>query len=342
MLIVVAPSWLNFAMGPRWVLLSAALPLVVAAAQPSGAACRGPLWTLVWALVGLAWAPHGFAAAFGAWQLVLLCAAWAVGSALVGLRPVAWGLCIGVGVNSGVAMLELAGVALVPSMAPPSGLLANRGVLGGIAAVGLVLAVALLRSWPAALMCAPALVLSSSRAAWMGLAVAGSVWVLRRAGAWRRVVLAWALLLGGYALLKGPSLWQSEALTHRLGVWWDLLGALTWHGAGIGQFESQFPLINTTVNTALGRMEFAHNDWLQLCYELGIGTVPLLWAFGRAASRSHPAALALIALCVIACFDFPLHLPHGILVAGLLAGWLCGSGAGRGADAGASRRGAPQ
>jgi len=330
-LIAVVPWWLNFAMGPRWVLLSAALPIAVVVAQPKLEPNWWPLWTLAWAIGSIAWAPHPMNAAWGAWQLVLLCAAFAVGTTLRNPNGLAWGLCAGVAVNSGVMLAELSGLQLVPTVAPPSGLLANRGVLGGIAAVALVLAWAQLRSWPLALLCAPSILFTSSRAAWIGLASTATLWAVRRYGAWASAGACWVAMLIGYVLLKGPAFWYDLAIGHRLAVWLDLLPGFTLLGVGAGQFESEFPLLNQRLDTSLGRMEFAHNDTIQFVYELGLGAIPLVGTLWWAAFRPHPAGYALLCLMVVALFDFPLHLPHGILVAGVLAGGLCGAWA-RGRD----------
>lgn len=324
-----APGLDNFAMGPKWAVVGIGVPLLLYWARPHWPACRIMALGLLWAALTFQWAPHHFSAGWGLWQMVLLAGAFALGTSLRNLNWLTLGLCAGIGVNSTFVIAELLGWSPFPPVAPPAGLFANRGVLAGIAVLAIILALSTRKWWFWAGICLPSLLFTHSRAATLGLAVAGSLWAARKGRVWW-ILAGWTGLFLAYGLWKGDALRFDTAIGHRLAIWVDLLPGMALFGQGIGQFEPLFPYLNLRLDTLSGRMEFAHNDPLQLCFELGLGAGLVLWGIFRPALCEHPAGYALVALFVISLFDFPLHLPHGILLAGLLAGHLSRSGTGDG------------
>lgn len=104
---------------------------------------------------------------------------------------------------------------------------------------------------------------------------------------------------------------------------WSMSAQRPWFGWGPGSFEVVFPLFHGAyLRDANGRpqarVEFAHNDWLQLLAETGrLGALILLiplaltawrgWREGGPAGRAGLAGCGLIALH--GWIDFPLHAP---------------------------------
>jgi len=108
---------------------------------------------------------------------------------------------------------------------------------------------------------------------------------------------------------------------------WRMAQARPLYGWGAGTFEVVFPVFQGSYlrderGRATARLEFAHNDWLQLLAECGLaGAVVLFGAAGLRFWRSWreagaSARLALGGLALVAGYawiDFPLHNPAVLL-----------------------------
>jgi hypothetical protein len=133
------------------------------------------------------------------------------------------------------------------------------------------------------------------------------------------------LALGGVAF--GP--WRHAAIDDRVTIWSDAARGLTPIGRGIGQFYTSFPLFESRMDPSTTRIEHAHNDWLELGFELGIpGVAFALWLVWSAlrGKGAEEDKLAFAAFCISACFAFPFHNPATAFMAVVLAGGLLASG----------------
>lgn len=124
---------------------------------------------------------------------------------------------------------------------------------------------------------------------------------------------------------------DGEALDLRVVVsrdTWRMALARPWFGWGSGCFEIVFPVFQGKYlrhpdGRPAARFEFAHNDWLQICAELGFLGAPLLvlpamlvawkaWRRARLPGRFALAGCGLIALH--GWIDFPFHNPAVLLL----------------------------
>jgi O-antigen ligase len=126
----------------------------------------------------------------------------------------------------------------------------------------------------------------------------------------------------------------------------QLLNRTTWMGAtaffplgaGLGSYALAFPRFQSEKFS--GFVEYAHNDYLQLLFELGVVGALVLACFGLAwllqvsrlfslrneTSLANPAtacALGSLAFAIHAWFDFPAHIPAVAWVATLLMAAAC-------------------
>jgi hypothetical protein len=107
-------------------------------------------------------------------------------------------------------------------------------------------------------------------------------------------------------------------------LWMDTVGALTTFGHGIGNYFVTMPAYVREYPVAyIGRPEFAENEFLNFAFELGAPGALLLAGifglalFGRATLRPR---LAVLALLVVSCLGFPLHMPATVFIGGLVLG----------------------
>jgi hypothetical protein len=117
----------------------------------------------------------------------------------------------------------------------------------------------------------------------------------------------------GLAALTG----SHESSMERLDIWAATVINLTFFGHGLNTFAAMAP-----------QYGFSHNDFLQLAFEAGIGSllaIPLCVYSVRRAGQWLPEACALIALVGASLVSFPLHHPMGAALMALLAGYCSGA-----------------
>lgn len=211
-------------------------------------------------------------------------------------------------------------------------------------------------------------VLTGSRAALLALAVAVTFLFLGHRRGWGPVLTTWGLGITALGLASGwfagllPQLGTTEggrSLVERLFAWqvaWQIFRDHPWTGVGLEGYARLFLEYKARILQEVGvqnvpfylpRAVQAHNEFLQLAAEVGLGGLAVLaWGLGRfwkawqrelQAAHRHPSAqrlrLGLAAGILgggcIALFDFPLHRPGSAWVLVVLAGALHARGLSR-------------
>lgn len=333
---------------PRWALLAAVVPAIAMFTECRRFTTVHGLGVLIlsYAALTLLWTPNGWDGLRVMAELLILAGLFHIGAEQESLRPVYIGAALGLSVSSLLAVMQAAGLDLVDRADGPAGdaagLFMNRNYLAEPAVlvlIGLIgnrlwrfvplvipaiMPVAVLMPWNYGGQVSDLLAMPMSRGALAGLAVVGAVWL------WPRSRLSVILITGaaGGALfaLMNPS------ASHRLVMWAATLDGMTWLGNGIGSFYTLFPSHAPGWDFLIDRPTHAHNDWLEVAYELGApgaGLVAALlisclfipnptirWVF-------NTERLILLALITEGCFGFPLHFPATVFLGGLVAGQLC-------------------
>lgn len=296
----------------QWPVLSILLPACLYARM-------APM--TLWHWVGLAFVTYAIVRLFsapvpifsdsvyGLWLVcVMACSFW-FGSTLGSLRNLYAGLAFGVSISSAVAIFQDFGYSFVPYVSErPAGLYVN-GVVAGMVAAMVIVALISERMWlwvPALL---PGLVLAGSRGAWLALAIGLLGAYVRRVWVFGLIGVAGLVFL----FLVQP---QSSDETRTL-IWNDTLHFLTPWGWGAGSFFSWLiPYRNLLIHP-----EYAHNDALQLVFEYGIAAALPISIFAFAASQTQHREWPVIVVFVTAgCYAMPLYAPVTSFLACVVAG----------------------
>lgn len=317
------PWWSAAADTPRWAVVALAAGAAALWCPAGRWRTEHWLWStfLIAAAVSLLWSAGPYEGADQLAKLLFLAAIFRVGAVLPSLRPVYIGLALGFAVNGAVAIAQVAGwTGIIPQISPPAGLFMNKNYLAEPAAMLLVALIAYRLRWCVFLVL-PAVLLPGARGALAGLAVAALAWIWTqsRIGA---VVLAGFGVLAAAALLEqgygGPS------MAERVQIWQATIDGMTWTGNGLGSFRALFPSHAPDFNLLAGRPSHAHNDFLEMAYELGPGALLYLAIIVLALCGPNGAEkLVLIVFLTEGCFGFPLHFPVPAALAALVAGRLC-------------------
>ncbi len=320
--IFVIPGFPSGALVGRWGLLAlCAAMLLFKTELPKSA------WIFLAYLAVMAWwGPVWYEAVnlyiHAAFFVVLYCYA----AQMTDLRRVAIGMGMGMAVNS-IAVLSqhFAGWNGIPEITPGAGLYFNRNIASETAAMALALVVGYRLWWlvPGIL---PTLAFGSRMPA-VALGVAGAVAIYRYSKFYAALsILAPILVAVGWLQGHGDVYYAGilDTLMQRLGTWYDGAQGFTLSGQGLGSWIINFPLYQTHSNTLELRWENAHNDAVQLLFELGVGGAVLVaaFAFRLATSERRPAFYALLVFAVEGCLGFPLYQPVTGALAMVAAGFL--------------------
>lgn len=290
----------------QWAVLSAILPLTLWRTATLGPTFYLGLTVLAFASLSTLWAPSHYDSGYGLWLACIWFLAFRLGATTADLSAFFRGLAIGLAISSMVAILQWFAVPL-PILAPyglyPSGLFYNSTLLGAIAALvilGLIEDL-YIEYIPLAL---PALILSQSRGAWLALTTALAI-------RWFHPLLA---AIGTLAIATTFLIFLDTSNAERLTIWGVALRELSTFGFGIGSFNS---IYYTIPGPQWVHPEFAHNDYLQLWFELGIMAIPIYLVLALALTQRHAA---LIGFAILSCFYFPLWCPVPALIGCILTG----------------------
>lgn len=214
--------------------------------------------------------------------------------------------CCGVAVSGAAAIFQSRGWAWIPQVVSPAGLFLNKNFMGETACLALIAALQY-RLWFPALICLPALALSTSRASWLAALIA-----LLCICSIRQLVVLLSLCLP-VALAAWYMGFASDAsLLQRFEIWHGALQNLHWFGSGAYDYS-----------TVQNREPNLHNDWLQLIYEFGIiGLIPM--AVILAAANNRGGLPFVVSLLVIGSFGFPLQMPATAWFSAFIVGHFVG------------------
>ncbi len=293
----------------QWFLLAVALPVIIFYSNLNDTELISPTIPfylgaafLIYYTTSLAWTYS--LEARGSWYPLIWGLSFLLGGMHSTLRPLWRGLAIGLAISTGFAILQSLG--FTPVLTAPSpgfpGLLFNPTISSAVCALT-ILALVLHNDW--AFLPGPALglILSGSRGGWLILA-------LGLAARYLSALSALCLLLAAAVLVTyHPGITDSI----RLQIWVIAYRGLTLLGWGPGIFD--FILYNDSAGTLI-HPQFAHNDYLQLAFEYGLGAIPLLAAFALALFRHRSLYWPLtLATAALAAFWFPLYHPITAFIA---------------------------
>lgn len=297
------PGILGSAITPRWAFAAVMLPVLISNRQaPFTVAHVFGLLFIAYAAVSISWSHH-YDGLKGLFELIVVAEAFVYGSRLESLKPTVIGFGLGMWVSSAVMLLGID----IPHVTDHAGLFVNSNLMGEIAGLVLVAALAY-RIWWLVPGILPAFLLAHCRGAFIAVAGAFVLWV------WSKSRLAAAGLCVA-VLVALIYMSASPSAQERLMFWSAVVPHLTLPGSGLGSFYTMYPLYVPGVDEFNIRAEHLHNDWLEYVFELGIGSVlliPVLWG-----SYSIVSA----AFVIEACFGFPLRMPATAVLGGIVAGY---------------------
>jgi hypothetical protein len=305
----IAPRWSAIALGAILVLIGPRIRWTVAHAIGAG--------FIAWCALSLAWSDQvgdGIGAMF---RLLLLATGFILGSQLTTLRPAMMGAAAGLAISSALAIAQHFGWDGVLQGTRPAGLFYNKNYLAEAAALVMIWAFAE-RFWWVALGVLPAIVLPVARGALLAVSATAVILLWRRSRAAALGVAGIALAVIGYTLLTASLI----SVDQRGAIWRDTFDHVSLLGYGFGAFAETFPSIARHFVMIADRPAQAHNEFLQVWFEVGAAGLAVLTAFFATLLRPpfNAAQLVLFGILVEAFFAFPFQMPATAFIGLLAAG----------------------
>jgi len=268
---------------------------------------------IAWAGLSLIWTANIYDGIDAFLKLLILAGLFRIGAASESLRRFFIGASAGMSISSAVAIAQFLGWnGIAQSSIWPSGLFINSILMGEAAALVLV-GCAVYRLWWLIPGLLPALSLSMCRGAFAALLAVGVIRLWQKS----RLAAVAVALIAAVIVLGIPS--NISSIISRLDYWHYTIPQITPFGHGLGSFYTLYPTFGG--DTFLERPEHAHNDWIELTFELGaIGAIIFL-AFISSLGRG-PLAYVFVAFVVECCFGFGSHMAVTGCIATLCAGHL--------------------
>lgn len=257
-----------------------------------------PFLFLCWSLISLLWTANVYDGIDNAIQLVIISQAFVVGCLLKDLKPIFIGLALGL--NVWVDLFNQIDV---------------------LAEIALFVCIWLLlyEIYWLALVCIPPIVMHGARAAVLTGTVMLACWFWYRSRI-ATVIFVCFVCIGAISYSFG----KPDALTsldHRLVMWSDTINGFTFFGHGLGSFMTEYPFYTHDIDTMIGSPNHAHNEYLNIAFELGLpGLLLFLVICWNAVRSDTPEKYVFVAFMLVSCFDFPFHMP----VSACLVAMVCG------------------
>lgn len=328
-MIAYIPGVIGLASNTSWAIMWLAMPLLLLK-------CKIELNTinilglifLSYASLSLLWSPHGMLELL---QLFALASVFVWAATLKNLRRIVLGLSIGLTISAIIATLQYFEVETFAfkSTAKSAGLFINSNIYAETSGM-LLLLILIYKFWwfiPSAL---PGLMVSSRAVVLaLGVSIAMMLWAEYKHKVASIVTFSGSCLIAIAMTLSNSTIIQSSegtvnllSVTQRSNMWQDMLSGFTLFGHGIGSFIYKFPEYNAHLDTSMFLAEYAHNDLLQLIFELGIGALPLILIVVLLLKVKDAHKYPLIFFIAVSFFGFPLHMPVTIFMVAIVAAQL--------------------
>lgn len=255
-------------------------------------------------------------------QIIVLAMVFYYGSYLNDLTSVVRGFALGFGISAIISIFQAFGYEPVyaiklPSGAP-AGLSVNPNMFSEASAI-LLVALIVLKQWFWTIVTLPGIVLAHSRAALLALAVCGLIYMWNRSKSFVLLMTPVLILfvIGAYY----NNHFDISSLKERLQIWVDTIRGLSFFGQGVGSFEILMPKYAYYLDTVRVIPKYAHNEFLQLLFEFGIGCIFIIPLITYVFKSNANERYVLFAAGVISFFSFPFHVSVSAFLIVLFAGY---------------------
>lgn len=319
------PGWTGATVLSGWIALSIMLPFYLIQRIEMGLGHWLGLIFLAYASASVLWAPVPQQAVWDLWLTWCLAFAFCLGAK--GYDRRLWvGMAVGLAPANAFALAQWLGYnpIFANNYISFAGTFVNPDMFGETACLVTIALIVSRCYWPLVLTIPP-IYFTQSRTVIVAYAAVIALAAWER---WRWVVVIPSLLLMlcvGWLVMGNTAdrPHHSDAIAERFAVWHDTLDGVTILGHGAGSFFMLYPQFAKRTDTMATRPEDPHNEFLNLAFQYGIGSIPVLALILLGLTSARPERYVLAAWLTIAFFSFPARIPTEGFVGMVALGWLC-------------------
>lgn len=304
------PFFYGGATNVRWIYLALTTPLLVLLSKLNKFTIlhlTGLLF-FTWSFITILWSFNQYDSINQLFNLLVITQVFVLGSRLESLKEIFVGLALGLGVSSfSVYYFNM-----------PGGLFVNPSMLGEVAiltTIGLII----YKLWWFIPIVLPS-VFTGSR----GVLLAGIstliMWVWSKSK-FLAVCLTIPIFVASFLSYKFDI--RLGSVVERFDLWQDTFNGLNVFGQGIGSYHSAYPYYASLLDTFKYRAMYAHNDLLNIFFELGIiGVILTVIFIGLLLKEKCNEKYIICCFITLSLFSFPFYMPVSAFVLAIVAGFM--------------------
>lgn len=257
---------------------------------------------LIWCSISLFWSFNLLDSIDSLIYWLILAYVFILGSKVENIAPIFIGLALGLSLN----IFNL-----------PTGLFVNQNVLAETSLL-VIIGLIIYQQWWFIPILSINIIVPSSRGVFVAALITLLVWLWNKS---KLASLGILISLFGISSVLYYFNYKLGSAIERLHLWNDTFNGVTFLGQGVGTYHSAYPYFAELIDTFKYRPKQAHNDYLQVLFELGLPGLMMMLGFIYLTMKINKnEKYILIAFLIMACFSFPLYMPVSAFIFAIVAG----------------------
>lgn len=294
----------------RWIYLALTTPFFVLLSKLNKFTILHLIGLLffIWSIITVLWSFNQYDSVNQLFNLLVLTQVFVLGSRLESLKEIFAGLALGLGFSSfAVYYLNM-----------PGGLLVNPSMLGE-AAILTIIGLIVYKLWWFIPIVLPS-VFTGSRGVLLAGITTLIMWVWSKSK-FLALSLIVPVFIAGFLSYKFDI--RLTSVIERFDLWRDTFNGLSVFGQGVGSYHSAYPYYASLIDTFKQRPIYAHNDTLNILFELGIiGAILAIIFIGLLMKEKCNEKYIICCFITLSLFSFPFYMPVSAFVLAIVAGFV--------------------
>jgi len=294
----------------RWVYLALTTSFLLLLLKPNKFTVFHLIGLLLifWSLVSVLWSFNQYDSVDRLIHLLIIAQIFVLGSRIESLKEIFIGLGLGTGISTFLYLY----------FNMPAGLFVNQTLLGETAILTLI-GLCIYKLWWFIPVVLPSL-FSGSRGVLLAGIITVIMWVWSKSK-FLAVSLISPIIVFGFLSYKFNI--RLSSVYERFDLWKDSLNGVTLFGQGIGSYHSAYPYFAERIDTLKYRPMQAHNDLLQVFFELGIiGGILVIGFVYLLMKVKDNEKYIIYCFIVLSMFSFPIYMPVSAFIFAIVSGYM--------------------
>lgn len=304
------PFFFSGATNTRWAFLAVTTPILILILERQSFTLLHliGLSFCIFSLFSLLWTFNFYDSIDNLINLFIIAQIFVLGNRLNDLKPIFLGLGFGIAISSFYTFI----------LNYEGGLFINRNILAD-AAILTIVGLIIYKLWWLIPLALPSALTGSRAVIIAALAsLAAFVWNKNKFAKYGILILIIFVVVASIIFD-----YRIGSIIQRLELWKDIVNGFSLLGNGYGSLYSAYPYFSEAIDTLKERPRYAHNDLIQIVFELGICGYILAILFISILLRININEKYIIfTFIILSLFSFPFHMPVSAFIFSIVAGYM--------------------